>query len=272
VQEQFERLRVKERSYSQNKLDINKSFEGSLFPSRPWYLDDDFQVEKPNENTPLKSNLNNEGKFNNSAHESGKQKLEEAIKSNTIELFKSNLHSCKKCLNEVFEEKKFQVESSSGEKNIDILFVSDTLKEEEGNVVFLPKRQQDLLDKMISAMKLDPESYKLTVGIKCLPKSDSLTATSKLSRECIGHLWEEILLYRPKFVISLGALATNQIREEKARLTDIHGKFFPLKVENQSFECTLVPIFHPSLLLINQQMKRTTWYDLQKVMRKLGII
>ena len=83
-------------------------------------------------------------------------------------------------------------------------------------------------------------------------------------------LFDIILEKRPKVVVSLGATVTNILLGKREKLSTIHGQFF----EKRQGECnfSLMPIFHPDFLIINPNMKRTAWIDLQKVMERIGKI
>ena len=52
--------------------------------------------------------------------------------------------------------------------------------------------------------------------------------------------------------------------------SNIHGQFFEKQYGDTAF--SLMPVFHPDFLVINPNMKRTAWADLQKVMERVGKI
>jgi uracil-DNA glycosylase family 4 len=142
----------------------------------------------------------------------------------------------------------------------EVLFVGDTFIGDG----------DDLLGKMIAAMKLTgAEFFRHSMeeeldDIIDLAKNliDPSPATQKLlqviEKKC------------PKIVVSLGATVTNILLGKREKLSTIHGQFF----EKQQGVCnfSLMPIFHPDFLIINPNMKRTAWIDLQKVMGRIGKI
>lgn len=109
---------------------------------------------------------------------------------------------------------------------------------------------EDLLAKMIQAMGLPKDAIKRIFFNE-----------QKDNRE---ELLNAIKTYRPEVVVSLGAIVTNILLEKKEKLSSIHGHF--IESEAESWKFLLVPIFHPEFLLINPNMKRTAWNDLQKIM------
>tara|TARA_R110000868_G_scaffold138216_2_gene352141 strand:+ start:91 stop:891 length:801 start_codon:yes stop_codon:yes gene_type:complete len=124
-------------------------------------------------------------------------------------------------------------------------------------------RASELLDKMVSAMRIPEEAVLKLLGEDKLDESG----------EGFESFMKGLMISRPDFVVSLGAIATNTLIGRREKLTRIHGQFFPLKLEDGADQCQtqLMPLFHPDFLLINPNMKRTAWIDLQKIMSELGI-
>lgn len=154
--------------------------------------------------------------------------------------------------------RKLQVKSGNlpewSSEDLEVIFYGEASKlGKDAN----DQRASELLQKMISAMRIETNKV-----VSVLTESD---LTEELARGVFHS--------RPKFVVSLGAVATNNLLGRKEKLTRVHGQFFPLKLESNGelFECQLMPLFHPDFLLINPNMKRTAWIDLQKIMSELGI-
>lgn len=143
-------------------------------------------------------------------------------------------------------------------EELEVIFYGETSKLKRGDET-PDNRAQELLDKMILAMRI-PNA-----------KVTSVLVQSELDQfdELVVGLHES----KPRFVVSLGAVATNLLLGRKEKLTRVHGQFFPLKIERNGItsEFMLMPLFHPDFLLINPNMKRTAWLDLQKIMSELGI-
>jgi uracil-DNA glycosylase family 4 len=119
-----------------------------------------------------------------------------------------------------------------------------------------PLKTAEFFERMILAMKLDPSE------VMIYPVE--IDETRDLSAEVVKiavHL-------KPELLITLGAKATQKILKSNDRLSLIHGQFHERKVENQS-TLHIVPLFHPSILETNQNMKKTAWADMQKIMKHL---
>jgi len=119
----------------------------------------------------------------------------------------------------------------------------------------LPPKTAEFFERMISAMKLSPEEvilYPVDVSGKDLAMEIMTIAA----------------FMRPEVVITLGAKATQKILKSNDRLSLIHGQFFKRTI-NESYNFQVVPLFHPSIIETNQNMKKTAWTDMQKIMRHL---
>lgn len=124
-------------------------------------------------------------------------------------------------------------------------------------------RAIELLDKMVGAMRLPDESVVKLLSEEKVPESGIEFDT----------FMSGLLKAKPKFVVGLGAVATNILLGRREKLTRVHGQFFSITIESQSEShvVQLMPLFHPDFLLINPNMKRTAWIDLQKIMLELEI-
>ena len=132
---------------------------------------------------------------------------------------------------------------------VKVVFIGAEFEEDKG-------QSRELLTKMIQAMKLSNDEYSIL----------------EIEAEKKGKLEEikgQILAEKPSVVITLGAFASNLLLEGQERLSKIHGNFFPRSFSD-NFHTQIVPLFHPSFLLINPGMKKSAWMDMQKIMDFLG--
>jgi uracil-DNA glycosylase family 4 len=127
--------------------------------------------------------------------------------------------------------------------NLKVLFLGDTF-----NGV-----GEDLLHKMILAMGFSSDATK--------------RVQFNEDRDDLNSLMKNIHENRPEIVVSLGAIVTNLLLGKKEKLSSIHGQL--IEQEANDWKYLLMPLFHPEFLLINPNMKRTAWNDLQKVMEIL---
>jgi uracil-DNA glycosylase family 4 len=146
-----------------------------------------------------------------------------------------------------------------------VLFLGDSFVEGSG---------EDLLGKMIHAMKLKPGEFHRFSFNEKLEDINDLSKNLVEPTPETKELFEIIKKYKPEVVVSLGATVTNILLGKREKLSGIHGQFFDKKIQidNDSYTYALTPIFHPDFLIINPNMKRTAWIDLQKVMERVGKI
>lgn len=144
-----------------------------------------------------------------------------------------------------------------------VLFVGDSFTEGD-----------DLLGKMIVAMKLRPGEFNRVPFNEKLEDVNDLSGNLTAPSTETVELLEQIKKFKPNIVVSLGATVTNILLGKREKLSGIHGQFFEKSVtlNNESYTYQLMPIFHPDFLVINPNMKRTAWIDLQKVMERVGKI
>jgi hypothetical protein len=122
-------------------------------------------------------------------------------------------------------------------------------------ILGFPVKTAEYFERMIKAMKLAPEE----VIIYFVENGEE-----DLSAEVIGIT----AFFQPEVVITLGAKASNKILKSNDRLSLSHGQFFTRKI-NSTSNFTVVPLFHPTIIESNQNMKKTAWADMQKIMRHL---
>jgi Uracil DNA glycosylase superfamily len=123
-------------------------------------------------------------------------------------------------------------------------------------IVGFPVKTAELFERMIMAMKLDSAE----VIIFPVEGSDET--------DYAEDVMTVAAYYRPEVIITLGAKATNKVLKSNDRLTLIHGQFFARRIgDKETFQ--VVPLFHPSIIETNQNMKKTAWADMQKIMKFL---
>lgn len=178
---------------------------------------------------------------------------------NDVASLKSKLSLEANFLNILFQNKS--------RESVKVIFVTETFRKwsevepelKEGFINELltgfPSKTAELFLRMITAMKLDASEVVL------YPVEGD---EKNLAEEVMGIAG----FFQPEVIITLGAKATQKVLKSNDRLSLIHGQFFQRNVgELGSFQ--VVPLFHPSIIETNQNMKKTAWTDMQKIMRHL---
>lgn len=126
------------------------------------------------------------------------------------------------------------------------------------------KDVEELIQKMLQAMKLSPSQYIFSKYFKQLCTLDDDNNQSITQEDCLRAIKQEITKEEISLVVTFGASATHLLLQNSERLSLVHGKFIDQKIETYHYQ--VMPLFHPEFLLINPNMKRTAWMDMQKIM------
>ena len=123
-----------------------------------------------------------------------------------------------------------------------------------------------LLDKMLAAIKLDRKTNCYIANIvKCRPP-ENRNPLPEEQAACFSFLEAQIHILKPKMILCMGKIAAEKLLNHQLPITQYHGHFF----EYQGIP--LMPTYHPSALLRNEQLKRPAWEDLKGFRRKLDEI
>lgn len=146
-----------------------------------------------------------------------------------------------------------------------VLFVGDS---------YVAGKGDDLLGKMIAAMKLGKGEFNRFPFNEALEDVFDLSGNLSSPDAATQDLFSTINKYKPQVVVTLGATVTNILLGKREKLSGIHGQFFEksISTDDGTHQYSIMPIFHPDFLVINPNMKRTAWIDLQKVMERIGKI
>ena len=97
--------------------------------------------------------------------------------------------------------------------------------------------------------------------VKCRPPENRLPTREEVEA-CWPYLVRQIELLKPRIIVCLGALATQQLVHPQAKITMVHGKIYT------KGGIKLVPTFHPAALLRDPSKKKPCWNDF-KVIRAI---
>ena len=127
-------------------------------------------------------------------------------------------------------------------------------------------RAGQLLDKILSAVKLSEQEVYIANIVKCRPPSNR-KPTDKEMQACMPYLREQIRLQDPKIILLLGATSVQGLIGDKRGITKIRGTW----IEWEGRQC--MPMLHPAYLLRNPSRepgkpKWQTWQDIQAVRAK----
>ena len=155
--------------------------------------------------------------------------------------------------------------SGEGNPQPELLFVGEGPDAEEDATgrPFVGEAGQ-LLTKMILAMGLKREDVFITNVIKCRTPGNRTPEPAEVTA-CMGYLRRQIALLKPKVICALGNVPLRALMgDDSLGITRMRGQ------KLQFAGITLIPTFHPSYLLRNDEAKKPCWEDLKLVLKELG--
>lgn len=121
-----------------------------------------------------------------------------------------------------------------------------------------------LLTKMIVAMGFKREDVYIANIIKCRPPGNRTPEPAEVTA-CMGYLRRQIAVLKPKVICALGNTPLRALMgDDKLGITRMRGQ------KLQFAGITMIPTFHPSYLLRNEEAKKPCWEDLKLVLKELG--
>lgn len=119
------------------------------------------------------------------------------------------------------------------------------------------------LDDMLSVIDLyrDQNCYIANI-VKCRPPGNR-DPFEEEQEACIGYLYEQINLIKPKILVCLGRVAAKQLIHPEYRITESHGKW------EQVRGIWMTALYHPAALLRDMGKRPQTFDDLMSIRAKI---
>jgi len=162
------------------------------------------------------------------------------------------------------------IAGNGGGKKIRLFIIghwTPALQETNVQTVFGVQEDQ-MLARMLTAINLSMEEVYISNVIKCgvgptiQPQGEHITA-------CASFLQRQIRAASPDIICTMGMVATRTLLNLPQPLSALRGRFYDYRVED-GVEIPLLPTYHPGYLLQNDEMKKPTWLDLQRIQKRLG--
>ncbi len=179
----------------------------------------------------------------------------------TMQDLEENARSCRLC---PLRDGCKQVVFGVGPQNADIMLVGEGPGQSEDEIgePFVGKAGQ-LLDRILEAAGITRSKVYITNVVKCRPPGNRLPNPNEIAL-CRGYLEAQIRLIKPKLIICLGALATQTVVDNKAKITIVRGKWFTRQ------GIMIMPTYHPAALLRNESLKRPVWEDFKLIRQEVN--
>jgi len=123
-------------------------------------------------------------------------------------------------------------------------------------------RAGKLLDQLVEHIGLRREDVYICNVLKCRPPNNRDPEESEIIA-CKDYLFSQIELIKPKIICTLGRHAYNTLMNVDERITKVRGIVKAFK------GITLLPTYHPSFLLRNQDKIKEAWEDMEHLKQLL---
>ena len=146
-----------------------------------------------------------------------------------------------------------------------LLIVGDWLVHDRGEAsgTVLGGQQELMLERMLEAITMDRSRVYITNVVKC-SVDGSVRPEAGHIEACLSYLKQQIALLSPAVICTMGAAPAQALLGSSLPLIRLRGRFHHY-TSGSGTTIPLMPTFHPSFLLKNEEMKRPTWEDLQAV-------
>lgn len=185
-----------------------------------------------------------------------------AIGSESLEQIAAQIATCRAC--GLCETRRSTV-PGEGNPQPELLFVGEGpgADEDATGRPFVGAAGQ-LLTKMIVAMGFKREDVFIANIIKCRPPGNRTPEPAEVTA-CMGYLRRQVAVLKPKVICALGNTPLRALMgDDKLGITRMRGQ------KLQFAGITMIPTFHPSYLLRNEEAKKPCWEDLKLVLKELG--
>ena len=169
--------------------------------------------------------------------------------------------ACQRC---ALADSRTHVVFGAGQRDAEVMFVGEGPGEHEDlqGEPFVG-RGGLLLDEMLSLIGLYREkNFYICNIVKCRPPKNRDPLNTEQDA-CIGYLYQQMDLVRPKLVICLGRIAASRLIHDNYKITREHGQW----VERDGVSYTA--IYHPAALLRDPGKKPDTFVDLRAIREKI---
>lgn len=179
-----------------------------------------------------------------------------------LELLAARVAQCRRCR---LSEGRTRTVFGRGSPQAHVVFVGEGpgYHEDQQGLPFVGPAGK-LLDRMIAAMNLGPETVYICNVVKCRPP-DNRTPLPDEAAACAPYLDAQLRAIRPQAIVALGRPAAERLGVVEPGGRGWRGRWAEWE------GIPLMATYHPAYLLRNPAGKAATWNDLQAVMARLQV-
>jgi DNA polymerase len=139
-------------------------------------------------------------------------------------------------------------------------------------------RSGQLLDKIMASIGLSRQNSYIANIVKCHPmknpadpeaRGNDRPPTPEEMTACHPYLDQQIALIRPKFIVTLGAVAAKVLLKNEEPISRVRGQWSEYRIDDAGLSVRLLPTYHPAALLRNPALKKDVWTDMKNLKKEL---
>ncbi|MDL2228931.1 uracil-DNA glycosylase [Treponema sp. OttesenSCG-928-L16] len=180
----------------------------------------------------------------------------------SLELIAEEIRSCTKC---GLCRTRTQAVPGEGVSSPLLLVIGEGPGADEDRTgrPFVGKAGQ-LLDRMLASIGLSREkNCFIANAVKCRPP-DNRDPLPEESSSCASFLERQTVLLKPRIILTVGRISSQILLQTSEGIGKLRGHFTEYK------GIPLLPTFHPSALLRDENLKRPAWEDLKTLRAELS--
>lgn len=174
----------------------------------------------------------------------------------TLSILQRTVKGCRRCN---LAATRQNVVFGEGSNKAKVMFIGEAPGEDE-DIQGRPfvGRAGRLLDQLIERIDLRREDVYICNILKCRPPNNRDPEESEIT-SCKNYLFSQISLIKPRIICTLGRHAYNTLMNADERITKVRGSLKDYR------GMTLLPTYHPSFLLRNQEKIKEAWEDMERL-------
>ncbi|MBN2815396.1 MAG: uracil-DNA glycosylase [Campylobacterales bacterium] len=184
----------------------------------------------------------------------------ELTKAQTLSELELTIRNCHLC---DLSKSRTQSMSGYGNENADVLIIDFSVSQVQDttNNYYAGRAGETLKNMIINVLEYQLEDIYITHCVKCKPLNANLPSLSEFN-SCSSYINSQIEFIKPKVIVTLGEHAYVHLTKDANNFENVRGHLIDFKGYK------LVPIYHPTHLLKNPELKKRALADL-KTIKKL---
>ena len=179
----------------------------------------------------------------------------------SLEKIAAEVAKCRKCR---LCEKRRNVVPGMGVLSPDVMVIGEGpgADEDMQGLPFVGRAGQ-YLDKWLVAIGLD-RNTNCYIGnvVKCRPPMNRDPQPDEIAA-CMPYLVRQIAILKPKFILTVGRISSGVLSGQEAGIGRLRGRTYSFK------GIPLIPTYHPSAVLRDQDLRKPVWEDLKRLKAEL---